>query len=117
VILKNPADNHGVTPLHEAAANGHHEVSQLLFTQGADVDAQDKWKETPLHFAAAYGHPEVTMVLIAAGADLTIRSDYGYTPLGCAIYNSKNDKHGNWREVERLLRAAGAPCYYENEIC
>mgnify|MGYP000586704630 CR=1 FL=1 len=86
----NARDGIGRTPLHLSAMGGHHEVGELLITNGADVNAKDNQGATPLHNAATYGRKEVAEVLIANGADVKVRSGepIGNTPLGIAIQNS-----------------------------
>jgi len=43
-VSRNPLTN---TPLHAAVAGGHPEVSVLLITRGADVNAMDSGRHTP----------------------------------------------------------------------
>src|SRR5919106_3396365 len=58
--LARSRDAHGSTPLHAAAARGHHQVVRLLLQQGADPNARDAGDNaTPLHFAAGGGHVDV----------------------------------------------------------
>eukprot|EP00922_Rhytidocystis_sp_ex-Travisia-forbesii_P026035 GHVS01038158.1.p1 GENE.GHVS01038158.1~~GHVS01038158.1.p1 ORF type:complete len:190 (+),score=30.66 GHVS01038158.1:238-807(+) len=45
----------GATPLHYAAAKGHIDVVKLLCTEGANLNARDKYGNTPLTKAAAAG--------------------------------------------------------------
>ena len=40
-----------------------------LLDRGAQVDAEDAYKNTPLHMAALNGHTEVARLLILRGAD------------------------------------------------
>ena len=65
-----------------AAAEGGHvkEVMAALAT-GAEIEAQDRWKETALWWAAYEGHLEATQALLAAGADTEAKSSGGCTPL------------------------------------
>jgi len=101
-------DNHW-TPLHDAADYGNYEAVKLLIEYGANVDAQDMWNVTSLNLAAQHGYNRVTELLIDAGSNLALRDSYGMTPFTVALSNTKWSKQGNWIEVERLLRAAGAP--------
>ena len=57
------------TPLHAAVAGGHPEVSVLLITRGADVNAFDSGRHTPLHIAAENGQLAVVEALLDHGAD------------------------------------------------
>lgn len=57
--------NSGMTPIHVAASLGHLEVTKLLMSSGADVNAVLKnTNETPLHLASARGHFHVVKQLV-----------------------------------------------------
>ena len=56
---KNPADQEGVTPLHEAADGGHQEVCHLILERCEDKNPADVGGHTPLHDPAEGGHLEV----------------------------------------------------------
>ncbi len=47
------SDPHGWrrTPLHAAALKDHLRLAEFLISEGANVNAQTKYKDTPLHFA------------------------------------------------------------------
>lgn len=62
------ADVDGRTPLHLAAAEGHHPVVAWLLTQGADPSARDRRGTTPLDEAELAHHDAVVTALIEAGA-------------------------------------------------
>ena len=112
-------DEHGQTPLHHAAWEGHTEVVELLIAKGADVNAKTTGLEgTPLHDAALAAHPadlvahkEVIELLIAAGADVNAKKNDGKTPLDKAIERNRNEladllrKHGGKTGEE--LKAEG----------
>ena len=56
-------DEHGSSPLHAAAAEGHAAVAaELLRCRDVDVDAVDEIGSTPLHWAVCNGHVEVAEV-------------------------------------------------------
>jgi hypothetical protein len=44
----NRPDRHGATPLHLAAAEGHHHIIEMLLQGGADLRAKDHYGRTPL---------------------------------------------------------------------
>ena len=73
-ILSSPAnpnltDEHGKTPLHCAARNGHVESMSLLLEAGADKDQANNQGATPLYIAAQKGHLDVVRHLVEVGAD------------------------------------------------
>jgi hypothetical protein len=59
----NTRDEDGLTPLHNAAANGHLDVVKLLLEKGADPALRSNGDWTPLDIARALGHAEVVKVL------------------------------------------------------
>lgn len=61
-------DLEGYTPLHWAALAGNAEVTSLLISAKANVDASCNNGETPLHLAARYGHHRPCSTLLQAGA-------------------------------------------------
>lgn len=62
----------GRTPLHLAAFWGYKDISTLLVSFGAIVDAKDKRGYTPLHLASFWGSREVVEILIENGADISL---------------------------------------------
>uniref|UniRef100_A0A0E0HKA7 RING-type E3 ubiquitin transferase n=1 Tax=Oryza nivara TaxID=4536 RepID=A0A0E0HKA7_ORYNI len=52
------------SPLHVAAAKGHHEIAALLLENGADVNARNIYGQTPLMQACRFGHWEVVQTLL-----------------------------------------------------
>jgi hypothetical protein len=64
----NASDEHGNTPLIEAARFGHDEVVAALLTAKADVKAKNDEGKTALMLAAEGGHDETVRVLTQAGA-------------------------------------------------
>src|SRR5438034_4133030 len=56
------------TPLHWAAMLGREDIATLLLSHGADLYAQDEYRQTPLHTAAQHGRTNVMTILLAAGA-------------------------------------------------
>jgi hypothetical protein len=98
----NTLDEHGLTPLMEAARiNSHYpEVLTTLVAAGADVKAQNN---EALRGAAMFnGNPEVITVLLKAGADVNAKALDGGTPLLAAANKNNNP------EVITVLLKAGA---------
>ena len=60
----------GMTPLHQAARDGHKEIVEQLIDKGADVNAKAEFGETPLHAAVSNDHKEIAELLIKEGADV-----------------------------------------------
>ena len=79
------------TPLHFAATEGQKEITQILVTKGADVNATNKNGITPL-MCAMMGQgdcKEVAEILIAHGANINAQDSMGQTPLHVAILNGQ----------------------------
>jgi len=104
-------DKDGVTPLHEAAFAGHKDVTELLLTHGAHVNARDNAGDTPLYWAAENAFPpeaenkanikDVAELLLAKGADVNAKDKAGATPL-------HNAARMGWKEMADLLLTHGA---------
>ena len=131
--LINAPDDHGHTPLENAAINGLPKVAAFLLDHGADVNAgkfsalnlaanagnramvefllshgadigTKAWTgETPLHTAASEGYQAVTEALLANKADVNALDDNQETPLFLAVRN------GHAKIVQRLLAAGTNP--------
>jgi ankyrin repeat protein len=77
-----------VTPLHNAAAQGHLAVMQTLLEQGADVNAADWRGVTPLIDAAYFGQLDAVKLLLQRGADINAASNLGDV-LTAAVYSGQ----------------------------
>lgn len=55
----NCRDDHGFSPLHWAAKEGHSKIVEMLLIRGARVTATNRGDDTPLHLAAAHGHRDI----------------------------------------------------------
>ncbi|MCC8371234.1 MAG: ankyrin repeat domain-containing protein [Rickettsia endosymbiont of Pseudomimeciton antennatum] len=74
----------GITALHKACYAGNINVVKILLENGADINAEDIYKNTPLHFACKEGNIEVIKELlkIPAALDLlTIKNISNKTPV------------------------------------
>ncbi|KAJ3673386.1 hypothetical protein LUZ60_006760 [Juncus effusus] len=65
--LVNARDYDSRTPLHVAALHGWVDVARCLIAHGADVNAQDRWKNTPLADAEGAKKEEVVELLKNSG--------------------------------------------------
>jgi serine/threonine-protein phosphatase 6 regulatory ankyrin repeat subunit B len=84
----NMVDPKGVTPLHLAVFDGHHEVIQSLLDGSADVNALDRFGQTPLFFAP---HRGVCEQLVKARAEVNLVNYKGQTALHLAAHAGLND--------------------------
>ncbi|UJR37172.1 hypothetical protein I4U23_029881 [Adineta vaga] len=55
-----------LTPLHQAASEGHIQCLELLLANNADVYAEDSRKQSPLDLAKLWGHKRCAKLLAAA---------------------------------------------------
>ena len=79
-------DGDGQTELHWAIeVNQDIEVIKTLISEGADVNAKDKFGLTPLHVAADNGNIEITKFLVSSGAKVDAKDNDGETPLNMAV--------------------------------
>jgi ankyrin repeat protein len=98
--LESKEYKHGMTPLCQAAENGHRAVVNLLLEAGAKLEHKDISGRTPLSWAAV-GHYAIAKLLVKAGAELRATDDIGRTPLSWAKLRSRRDN-------VKLLLDAGA---------
>ncbi|AQK55927.1 E3 ubiquitin-protein ligase XBAT32 [Zea mays] len=63
------------SPLHYAAAQGHHEIVSLLLESGVEINLRNYRGQTALMQACQYGHWEVVQTLILFNANVH-RTDY-----------------------------------------
>lgn len=100
----------GLSALHAAAYNGHHEIVTLLLAKGADInDAKNRFGVTPLHVAAEENHIAVVELLLQRGADPALVERNGYTALSRAGWRE------HW-EIVALLLANGAVCQDASKV-
>ena len=90
--------------LFTAAENGNIDLVGFLLELGADVNAEDDYRETQecaLHYASENGHLGVVKLLLENGADVNAKGRWGMTPLHLATL------HGHF-EIAQLLLQQGA---------
>lgn len=92
-------DDHGSTPLHKAAVEGHLSVVEFLVGAGADLEARDGEGNTALYLAAWHGHLAVVKYLVGLGVDVNATRNSGLTALHGAAW------HGSLAVVQFLLGA------------
>jgi ankyrin repeat protein len=85
----NLKDNSGNTPLHYAAINGSFEMTDILISAGADINAPNTLLNTPLHEALSNRKDELARMLIMKGADVKRQNSKGSSPLHIAVLNSQ----------------------------
>jgi ankyrin repeat protein len=85
----------------EATKSGNPERVRKLITEGADINALDRYGQTALMNAAMHGNVEVARVLLEHGAELNNTAKYSLTALMLAVINQH-------REIVQLLVHAGA---------
>lgn len=71
----------GTTALHCLLRNRKNNLTALLLSKGADVNAETKSGQTPLMEAARSASAEEMRALIAAGASVNSSDNFGNTPL------------------------------------
>ncbi|KAH3664158.1 hypothetical protein OGAPHI_004872 [Ogataea philodendri] len=90
------------TPIHMAAANGHHEVCKYLLSlipkeeAKTLVNQQNESGNTALHWAAYNGHIETIKLLCDVGADPFLQNKFGHD----AIFEAENN---NKPEAEKYF--------------
>lgn len=58
------SDDHGFSPLHWLAKEGHTKLVEMLLQRGARVNATNMGDDIPLHLAVAHGHLEIVLLVM-----------------------------------------------------
>ncbi|XP_050419991.1 integrin-linked protein kinase [Adelges cooleyi] len=82
----NQGDDHGFSPLHWAAKEGHLKIVEMLIQRGVRINSTNRGDDTPLHLAAAHGHHEIVHLLLKNRADINFTNEHGNTPLHYACF-------------------------------
>mmetsp|Transcript_1118 Transcript_1118/g.1783 ORF Transcript_1118/g.1783 Transcript_1118/m.1783 type:complete len:325 (+) Transcript_1118:861-1835(+) len=81
----------GNTIAHEAAANNHSELLELLLTlEYPFLNSRNKEGNTPLHLAVIGNHYESALVLLKRGASMSAMNTQGKTPVELATQEEKD---------------------------
>jgi hypothetical protein len=94
-----------VTPLLYAAITQNYDMAKYLLEKGANVDAQNNYKETALHYAISFGNEKLIKLLI----DNNARSDLKNT-WGRAAIETNDDT-----DIKRLIDPYYVPADLRNE--
>ena len=70
-----------ITPLMIACQRGYHEIIDLLWKYGADVNDIGPSGDTALHIACRGNHIKAVETLLSLGADSCIANKFGHTPV------------------------------------
>ena len=63
-LLFGSRDQHGFTPMHHAAINGHGSVIDVFISRGARLDIVNMGGDTLLHVAAAHGKYDIVQKVL-----------------------------------------------------
>ncbi|XP_072174338.1 ankyrin repeat and MYND domain-containing protein 2-like [Diadema setosum] len=86
-VSVNCVDDHGMTPLQNAAFKGNFPMCELLLAHGADVNANHHENGyTTLMFAALSGNTEVTRLMLESGAKTSPTNSVGRTAAQMAAF-------------------------------
>ncbi|KAK4336857.1 hypothetical protein RND71_043406 [Anisodus tanguticus] len=97
----NAGDDHGFSPLHWAAKEGHLFIVQMLLNKGAMVNATNMGNDTALHLASAHGHLECVQLILKNQAEVNAQNEHGNTPLHYACF-------WGYQSIAELLVSNGA---------
>ena len=115
----------GMTPIMLAAAKGHVEMIDLLFTQGADPNKRGSMQRTALQYATDKNHIEAAQRLLAYGADidaydngkltaLVMAANRGYSEL--ALYLVEKGADVNIPQVDGWTALINAAAHNDEKL-
>ena len=102
------SDREGFRPLHLAARHGVADVFNILFRNGANLEAKCNRGGTPLHQAVKSSHLHIIRAMLSKGADVMAADASGLTPLHHAVVSSEVDV------MDVLLSAGSERSTYDN---
>ena len=75
---KNPRNNKGKTPLHQAAKYGFFDLCKLILENTTNKNPEDNAGMTPFHYAAAAGNLKICKLMMPNIKDKNIRNFKGH---------------------------------------
>jgi len=94
----------GMTPLHNAASDGHDNLVKTLIDLKSNLHAKSNLWDTPLHIAARNCRESCIRVLLDAGASLELKNKHGKTAVD--IFNQY---HPNNTRILKMLKGHPVP--------
>ena len=104
-----PTQDNLLTPLTVAAYNGHKDIAQLLFENGADLNKADRKGIPPLHYAVSNGKFDTVQLLLNLGAKpqlSKVANDGAYATLQVLLQAGANPNILDMNDEFPLLLAA-----------
>ena len=86
-----PDNDHGDTPIHEAAIHGHTEIVKILAQLTVNPNAPDEHGKTPIHSAAWKGHTEIVKILASLTDNPNVPDNNGRTPIYKAAWKGHTE--------------------------
>ena len=80
VIQINATNNEKQTPLH-LALRRHDDLARMFICAGADIEAEDKWKNHPIHYAVKHWNLEGFDLLVKSGVNVNAQNILFQNPL------------------------------------
>ncbi|KAM3458266.1 hypothetical protein MY3296_000472 [Beauveria thailandica] len=93
-------DEEGLSLLHLAVPNGHHDAVRYLIDRDSDTNVVDKKGRTALMEAALWGHATLVKMLLEAGADKNKEDKRGMTAGRLAEESDRNEEERHKRSFK-----------------